>query len=894
MAETHDKTTTPLSPGGILNRVNTTAPANTLSAQPENTTIQQGQQASPLQETQPVQEPETVDELQLTVVEGVQIARGVARIDPADITRLGCQPGDIVLVTGGRTTAAKLVPLAPVERGRQTIQMDSQVRQNSASGLGERVTLRKAKARAAEKVTLLPLSGGAPIQESDLQYVARYLVGLPVVIGDLLRVGLPAAGSAPREFLIIGTTPATPSYTLQQHKTGELPIPPVSQPAEVEAVVVQQGTIVRAQARGATNNTPGRASYEDIGGLGKELQRIREMIELPLKYPAVFDRLGVEPPKGVLLYGPPGTGKTLIARVVAAETNAAFFIINGPEIINKFYGESESRLRNVFQEAQRRAPSIIFIDELDALAPKRAETGGEVERRIVGQLLALMDGMNSRGQVVLIGATNQPNALDPAMRRPGRFDREIALRVPDVRGRTEILQIHTKDAALSNDIDFARIAQLTPGYVGADLEALCREAAMIALRRVLPHIDYQRGYIPYETLVNLNITMADFQAALREVEPSTTREVYVEVSETSWDDIGGLNDMKQTLTESVEWPLRYPEVYANAKVEPPRGVLLAGPPGSGKTLIARALANQCEASFISIKGPELLSKWVGESEKGIREVFRRAKQAAPSIVFFDELDALAPRRGGGNDGNVGDRVIAQLLTEMDGIEGREGVIVLAATNRPDMIDTALLRPGRFDLIVELRYPNEEERQAIFNVHLRGRPLAPGVTAEELARLTPGRSGADIEAICRRASLLALRDWISPKLNIGRVQVTEATDTTASTTDMTNLTDATRMEPIEATADVMEPAGSPLAQDTADITNMPAVPSGRFVIRAEHFARAIDEQRERYAVQEEAEEKRAREERGRQRLLDMAAGQGQGQRPPLRGFRLWLARLFGLA
>src|SRR6266566_4352378 len=445
-----------------------------------------------------------IDSMQLVVLEGFQVGRGVARIDPSDMAQIGCQPGDIVMITGGRTTAAKVVPSAIVERGQQTIQMDSKVRQNSASGLGERVTVWKAKVSNAEKVTLLPLSAGTPIQESDLQYITRYMIGLPVTIGDLLQVGTP--GIAPREFLIISTTPATPSYALQKKRsTGDLSavIPPaMPQPViETEAVVVQQGTVVKAQARGATHGAPGRVSYEDIGGLGKELQRIREMIELPLKYPAVFDRLGVEPPKGVLLYGPPGTGKTLIARVVASETNAAFFIINGPEIMNKFYGESESRLRSVFQEAQRRAPSIIFIDELDALAPKRSETGGEVERRIVGQLLALMDGMASRGQIVLIGATNQPNALDPAMRRPGRFDREISLRVPDVRGRTEILRIHSRDAALANDVDFARLAQLTPGFVGADLEALCREAAMIALRRVLPHIDYQRGYIPYETLV---------------------------------------------------------------------------------------------------------------------------------------------------------------------------------------------------------------------------------------------------------------------------------------------------------------------------------------------------------------------------------------------------------
>jgi len=805
-------------------------------------------------------------ELQLAVVEGFQVGRGVARLDAADIARLGCQPGDTILITGARTTAAKVVPSGIVDRGQQAIQMDSQVRQNSASGLGERVTVRKAKVQNAEKVTLLPLTGGAPIQEGDLQYIARYLVGLPVTIGDLIRVGTP--GAAPREFLIIGTTPATPSYSVRKRVTGELEtlVPPQPQPVtDTEAVVVHPGTIVRAQARGATRpGGLGRVSYEDIGGLGKELQRIREMIELPLKYPAVFDRLGVEPPKGVLLYGPPGTGKTLIARVVASETNAAFFIINGPEIMNKFYGESESRLRSVFQEAQRRAPSIIFIDELDALAPKRSETGGEVERRIVGQLLALMDGMASRGQVVLIGATNQPNALDPAMRRPGRFDREISLRVPDVRGRTEILQIHSKDAALANDVDFARLAQLTPGFVGADLEALCREAAMIALRRVLPHIDYEKGYIPYATLVNLNITMADFQAALREIEPSTTREVYVEVSETSWDDIGGLEKVKALLTEGVEWPLRYPEVYSHAKVEPPRGVLLSGPPGSGKTLIARALANQCEANFISIKGPELLSKWVGESEKGIREVFRRAKQAAPCIVFFDEIDALAPHRGGDIDGHVGDRVIAQLLTEMDGVEGRAGVIVVAATNRPELIDTALLRPGRFDLVVELAYPNEIERRAIFAIHTKGRPLAPEITLEELASLTQGRSGADIEAICRRAALLGLREWIAPKLMIGRVQVTEEIEGDQATTP----------------------------PSTAAPTQ-PTIPPTPFLIRPDHFATAIGEQRERYTVQEEAEDARVRKQVGRQRLIDMAADLDERGKPPLRGFRLWLARLFGL-
>ncbi|GCE20435.1 AAA family ATPase [Dictyobacter kobayashii] len=549
----------------VTDRLANEAPKHTtakLVADNSGETTTQTNGSAPEASKEPVEE-----RLQLVVVEGFQVGRGAARIDPSDMARLGCQSGDIIMIEGARTTAAKVVPSAMVDRGQQAIQMDSQVRQNSASGLGEHIRVHKAKVSTAEKITLLPLSGGAPIQESDLQYIARYLVGLPVTVGDLLRVGTP--GTAPREFLIIGTNPATPAYTLQSRKTGELPIVENhGQGSEVEAVLVQPGTVVRAQARGANNGAPKRVGYEDIGGLGKELQRIREMLELPLKYPAVFDRLGVEPPKGVLLYGPPGTGKTLIARVVAAETKATFFIINGPEIINKFYGESESRLRSVFQEAQRKAPSVIFIDEIDALAPKRAETGGEVERRIVGQLLALMDGLESRGQVVIIGATNQPNALDPAIRRPGRFDREIALRVPDMHGRMEILQIHSHDAALANDVDIQRLAHLTPGFVGADLESLCREAAMIALRRVLPYIDYQRGYIPYETLVNLNITMADFQAALREIEPSTTREVYVEVSDTSWDDIGGLEYTKNMLTESVEWPLRYPEIYANAKVEP--------------------------------------------------------------------------------------------------------------------------------------------------------------------------------------------------------------------------------------------------------------------------------------------------------------------------------------
>ncbi len=499
-------------------------------------------------------------------------------------------------------------------------------------------------------------------------------------------------------------------------------------------------------------------TYEDVGGLERELQHVRELIELPLRHPELFDRLGIEPPKGVLLYGPPGTGKTLIARAVAAESSAHFFSVSGPEIIDKFYGESEAQLRRIFTDAQKNAPSIVFIDELDAIAPKRSEVWGEVEKRVVGQLLTLLDGLRARGQVVVVGATNRPDALDPALRRPGRFDREIGLRAPAASGRVTILQIHSRDMPLTGEVDLQELARITPGFVGADLAALCRESAMSALRRTFPRATLTSGSIPTDQLLNLTVTMEDFYDALRGVEPSAAREVAVETTTTAWDDIGGLDAVKRVLTEVIEWPLRYPDLYAAMDLEATRGVLLSGPPGTGKTLVARALATACQANFIAVKGPELLSRWVGESERGVRETFQRAKQVAPCVLFLDELDALAPARGGAGD-TVTDRVIGQLLTELDGIEGRRGVVVVGATNRPELIDPAVLRSGRFDLSLELPLPDQAARRAILAIHTRRRPLSPNISLDTLARRTTGFSGADLEAACRRAAQLALADWL---------------------------------------------------------------------------------------------------------------------------------------
>jgi transitional endoplasmic reticulum ATPase len=544
----------------------------------------------------------------------------------------------------------------------------------------------------------------------------------------------------------------------------DLTVTSVQPPAPAVIITADTQIVIGEKPAAAVREVP-RVTYEDIGGLQEEIRKIREMVELPLKYPELFERLGVEAPKGVLLYGPPGTGKTLLAKAVANETNAAFFSISGPEIMSKFYGESEERLREIFRQAEENAPSIIFIDEIDAIAPKREEVTGEVEKRVVSQLLALMDGLKPRGRVVVIGATNRPNAIDPALRRPGRFDREIEIGVPNKQGRLEILQIHTRGMPLAEDVDLERIASVTHGFVGADLEALCKEAAMRALRRILPQIDFEKESIPAEILNKIVVTMNDFMEALKDVEPSAMREVLVEVPTVKWEDIGGLADVKLELQEAVEWPLKYPEVFEHLDAKPPKGILLYGPPGTGKTLLAKAVANESEANFISIKGPELLSKWVGESERAVREVFRKARQAAPSIIFFDEIDSIAPVRGGGyGDSHVTERVISQLLTEMDGLEELRGVVVIAATNRPDIIDPALLRPGRFDKLLYVPPPDLEARKEILKIHLRKKPLAEDVNIDEIAKRTEGYTGADLAAVCNTAVMLAVREHIMANKN----------------------------------------------------------------------------------------------------------------------------------
>ena len=660
------------------------------------------------------------------------VGRGIARIDPEVARKLGLTSGDVVEISGKRKTVALCWAGYSEDAGKGIIRIDGYTRKNAGVGIDEKVTVRKIEAKKASKITLAPTE---PLRiEGAEYYLAQLLEGRVVTIGDYIPIG------------IMG-------------RKVDLVVTSVQPPAPAVIITADTQIVIGEKPTAAVREVP-RITYEDIGGLQEEIKKIREMVELPLKYPELFERLGVEAPKGVLLYGPPGTGKTLLAKAVANETNAAFFSISGPEIMSKYYGESEERLREIFKQAEENAPSIIFIDEIDAIAPKREEVTGEVEKRVVSQLLALMDGLKPRGRVVVIGATNRPNAIDPALRRPGRFDREIEIGVPNKQGRLEILQIHTRGMPLAEDVDLEKIANVTHGFVGADLEALCKEAAMRALRRILPQIDFEKESIPAEILNKITVTMNDFMEALKDVEPSAMREVLVEVPTVKWEDIGGLADVKLELQEAVEWPLKYPEVFEQADAKPPKGILLYGPPGTGKTLLAKAVATESEANFISVKGPELLSKWVGESERAVREIFRKAKQAAPSIIFFDEIDSIAPVRGGGyGDSHVTERVISQLLTEMDGLEELRGVVVIAATNRPDIIDPALLRPGRFDKLLYVPPPDIEARKEILKIHLRKKPLAEDVDIEELARRTEGYTGADLAAVCNTAVLLAIREHI---------------------------------------------------------------------------------------------------------------------------------------
>ena len=682
---------------------------------------------------------ETNTQLTLKVVEAQakDVGRAIARIDPKDMERLGLEVGGCVEIAGKRRTVAKVMPAYPDDRGKSTIQIDGLIRENAKAGLDEKVTLSKTTAKPAEKLVLAPITLMHSARRGGDQYLGKLLEGMATVTGDRVRASL--FGTQNYEFTVVGTSPKDGPVVITANTT------------------IQLQSNQTAEAKRALTIT-----YEDIGGLRPHIRRIREMIELPLKYPEVFERLGIEPPKGVFLYGPPGCGKTLIAKAVVNETDAYFLHISGPEIMGKFYGESEARLRKVFEDAQAHAPAIVFIDEIDAIAPKREEMGGEkqVERRVVAQLLALMDGLESRGQVVVIAATNIPNVIDPALRRPGRFDREIAIPIPDRNSRLEILHIHTRGMPLAKGVDLARLADITHGFVGADLAALCREAAMVTLRQLFPEVDFDLAEIPVEKLMKLEVTQEAFLEALREIEPSAIREVFVETPNITWNDVGGLEEIKKRLIEAVEWPLKHAALFARANIRPPKGILMTGPPGCGKTLLAKALATESELNFISIKGPELMSKYVGESERGIREIFRKAKQAAPAILFFDEIDSIVPHRSAGAvDSQVAERVISQFLTELDGIEELKGVLVLAATNRPDIIDPALLRPGRFDLVFELPAPDEQARQMIFRVHTREKPLAGDVDLQKLAKDAAGFTGAEIEAVCQEAAMLAIREAI---------------------------------------------------------------------------------------------------------------------------------------
>ncbi len=673
--------------------------------------------------------------LKVAEAEHRDIGRFIVRIDAVSMEKLGVRTGDIIQIKGKRMTAAIAWPAYQGDKGREIIRMDGRIRRNAGVSLGEKVTVSRANEEPARNVTLAPTSVPIRPEPRFEEFVKRKLLNCPVTVHD--TVFIPILGRA----IPFKVTSIKPAGT----------------------VVVQHSTVLTIAEKPTGEVVgPSRVTYEEIGGLAEPIQRIREMVELPMRHPEIFNRLGIDPPRGLILHGPPGTGKTLLAKAVATESEANFIHINGPEIMSKFYGESEQKLRKIFEEAEENAPSIIFIDELDAIAPKREDVQGEVERRVVAQLLATMDGLKSRGQVVVIGATNRVNALDPALRRPGRFDRELEIGVPDETGRLEVLHIHSRGMPLSTEgdskVNLNHLAKITHGFVGADLNALCREAAMKALRRYLPQINLEEEEIPQDVLDQLEVNSEDFLGALREIQPSAVREVFIEIPNVTWSDVGGLESVKQELIEVVEWPLKKPEKFVNIGIEPPKGILIWGPPGCGKTLLAKAVATESEANFISVKGPELLSKWVGESEKAVREIFRKARTAAPAIIFFDEIDAIAPIRGGHlGDSNVSERVVSQLLTEMDGLESMKDIIVLAATNRPELVDRALLRTGRFDIRVFVDAPTAEGRRQIFDIYTKNMRLNNDIDFDRLVAETEYYVGSDIKELCRQAGMQALRE-----------------------------------------------------------------------------------------------------------------------------------------
>ncbi len=669
--------------------------------------------------------------LKVVEAKSYDAGRGIARIDPVVAYDLRLQTGDVIGIEGTKRTAALVWPGYPEDSNSGTIRIDGMVRRNAGISIDDRVHIRKIQTAPAEKILFSPTQ---PLKiQGGESYLAHNLEGRVITRGDIVELNIMGRRV---DLVVVSIKPVT------------------------DSVIITSGTTIEISDKPAKAmpSIP-RVSYEDIGGLGDEVRKVREMIELPLRHPEIFERLGVEAPKGVLLHGTPGTGKTLLAKALASETNANFLTLSGPEIISKFYGESEERLREIFQQAEDNAPSIILIDEIDSIAPKREEVTGEVERRVVAQLLAVMDGLKARGKVVVIGATNRPNAIDPALRRPGRFDREIEIGVPDRKARLEILQIHTRGMPITEDVKLEKFADLTHGFVGADLAALAREAAMNSIRRVLPELDLEVQSIPAEILNKMTVTSEDFSNALREMTPSALREVFIESPNIHWSDIGGLDDAKQELKEAVEWPMKYPMLFKQTGAHPPKGILLYGAPGTGKTMLAKAVATESEANFISVKGPEFLSKWVGESEKAVRETFRKAKQAAPCIIFFDEIDSITPTRGTGSDSHVTERVISQMLSEIDGLEELHNITVIAASNRPDIIDPALLRPGRIDRLIYVTPPDKEARYEIFKVHTSKTPLDSDVDLEKLAEDTDGFTGADIASVCNEATILAIREYV---------------------------------------------------------------------------------------------------------------------------------------